>query len=135
MSDVFEVVIPWVPPVDAAPNHHRNSERTKIRRRKAGAAEAVYPIRTERTRWTADDLPLYDEPVYLDIVIRWPKRRNTWDTDSVVTCVKYIRDVLETERVVSNDRLIQTGEIVQERATAQEEMVLRVRPVGVAAHG
>ena len=28
MSDVFEVSVPWVPPKDANPNDHHNSERT-----------------------------------------------------------------------------------------------------------
>lgn len=132
MSEPFEVVIPWVPPVDANPNYHRNSERTKIRRRKQGAKDAIHPIRAERSQWQPVDGPLFDAPVYLDIVIRWPPRRNVWDTDAVVTCCKYIRDVLEQEGVVSNDRLIQTGDIVQERATGQDEMVLRVRLVAEA---
>lgn len=127
--EVFEVVIPWVPPVDANPNWHKNSERTKIKRRRVGAAQATHPIRDERKRWEPADGPLFDAPVYLDVVIRWPARRNRWDTDAVVTCLKFVRDVLEREGVVSNDRLIQTGDIVQERATGQEETVLRLRAV------
>ena len=130
MSDVFEVSVPWVPPKDANPNDHHNSERTKIRRRKAGASDSVLAIRA--ARMAVGDGPLFTTPVYLDIEIRWPAERRIgrlWDSDAVVTCFKYVRDVLEKEGVVANDSLIQVGTVTQVKKCALAESVLRLREV------
>lgn len=130
MGETVTITIPWVPDQRANPNNHRVSERTRIRHRKRGALDAAYPIRAAFARHSraADTvLFLFSRPVVLDITVRWPAGRNAWDDDNLVTAYKYVRDQLQREGIVRDDKLVTIGIITQERATEQPETVLVVR--------
>jgi len=126
---MIEIVIPWVPDQECNPNNHKVSERTRIRHRKQGAEAAHYPMREAFATWSAQsDLVayLYNRPVRLDITVRWGYRQRSWDSDNLVTAMKYLRDALQRHGIVLDDKLVQIGSITQERATTQPETILRI---------
>lgn len=125
---VIVIHVPWVPPVESNPNYSRRSERTKVRLRRQGAKDAKYPIIGARQRFEEGGA-IFDGPVTLDIDVKWPKGRNTWDGDNLEVCYKYVRDQLQYQGIVSNDRNIRIGEIRQSITDGQEETVLTITEI------
>jgi Holliday junction resolvase RusA-like endonuclease len=121
----IEIVVPAVPDKRASPNA-RNSERNRKKYRKALAMEVHRPCQAIRI----DQEALFPiaGPVTLDVLVRWPKGRNTYgDRQNIITMLKEAVDVLQTERLIVNDRDLSFGSVEQERATGQEETVLTLR--------
>lgn len=130
--DKISVVIPWVPDWKASPNNHAVSERTRIRYRRKGAFDAGYPLKQAATRsgrGSDSAAYIFERPVELDIIVRWPKGRQAWDDDNIVTAFKYVRDALQTFGIVRDDKLVRIGVITQEQATEQPESVLTIRRI------
>lgn len=125
---VIVIHVPWVPDPRCSPNGGRCSERTRIKYRKDGANAATYPVRAARGRFE-DGGAVFDGPVTLDLDVKWPKGRKIWDSDNLTGSYKYVRDVLEKEGIVSNDRNIRIGEIRQSITDGQEETVLTITEI------
>lgn len=134
-----EIVIPWVPDQACNPNNHTVSERTRIRHRKKGVEAGEYPFKiagwnrgpnTGRAVRSDSAGFIFHCPVALDITVRWGYRQKSWDSDNLVTAMKYVRDALQTYGIVKDDRLVRIGNVIQERAgDGQPETVLTVREV------
>ena len=105
--------VPWVPDTRCRPNA-KVSERTRIRYRKQGATAAAYPMRAARMAVAGFGAgPIFRGSVLMDVTIHWPKGRQAWDSDAVVSSTKYLRDMLEKEGIVGNDRQVRVGDIEQ----------------------
>ena len=118
------IEVPWTPCQKCNPNTSTVSERTRKRYRQKGADQSVMPIRVAAQSGAA-----FSEPVRLDVTVYWGKFRKPWDTDNLWTAMKQLRDKLQTEGVVVNDNLIQTGTITQYRRNEhdrQEGMELTI---------